>query len=421
MYRIQDSGALISAHRTLLRPSARERLLISRTVVLLGVTSLLTDISAEMVATVLPLYLVYVAGLTPLQFGLIDGFYRGAAALVGLASGYAADRRRRHKEIAAVGYGLSAACKLALVGVGGAVGAIGAIVMLDRIGKGIRTAPRDALISLSSTRAGLGAAFGVHRAMDTTGAMLGPLIAFGLLALAPLAFQSVFLVSFCFALAGLGVIALLVPSNTVPAATAPTPSFRRATRLLVIPRFGGLVVAAVLLGVATISDAFLYLALQRHLDLPPTAFPLLFVGASLAYMLLAVPLGRLADRVGRGRVFLAGYALLLPVYASLLLPSAGLPTLVLALGLVGASYAATDGVLAALGSAALPDEVRASGLAVLTTATNLARFVASLAFGALWTFAGLQTAVLTCGIALAAAIAASGLLLVRMREAPAHA
>lgn len=421
MYRIQDSGALISAHRTLLRPRAGERRLISRTVVLLGVTSLLTDVSAEMVATVLPLYLVYVAGLTPLQFGLIDGFYRGAASLVGLASGYAADRRRRHKEIAAVGYGLSAACKLALVGVGGAVGAIGAIVMLDRIGKGIRTAPRDALISLSSSRDRLGTAFGVHRAMDTTGAMLGPLIAFGLLAFAPLAFESVFLVSFCFALAGLGVIVLLVPNRPVPAASVPTPSLRGAARLLVIPRFGGLIVAAVLLGVATISDAFLYLALQRHLDLAPAAFPLLFAGASLAYMLLAVPVGRLADRVGRGRVFLTGYALLLPVYASLLLPSAGLPILVLALGLVGASYAATDGVLAALGSAALPDEVRASGLAVLTTATNLARFASSLAFGALWTFAGLQTAVLACGVALAAAIAASGLLLVRMRETPAHA
>ena len=425
MYRIQDSGALVSAHRTLLRPRTGERRLVSRTVVLLGVTSLLTDISAEMVATVLPLYLVYVAGLTPLQFGLIDGFYRGAAALVGLVSGFAADRRRRHKEIASVGYGLSAACKLALVGVGGAVGAIGAIVMLDRIGKGIRTAPRDALISLSSSREGLGTAFGVHRAMDTVGAMLGPLIAFGLLALAPLAFESVFLVSFCFALAGLGVIVLLVPSKTAPAASAPTPtptpSLRGATRLLVIPRFGGLVVAAVLLGVATISDAFLYLALQRHLDLPPSAFPLLFVGASLSFMLLAVPLGRLADRVGRGRVFLAGYALLLPVYALLFLPPVGLLVLVLGLGLVGASYAATDGVLAALGSAALPEEVRASGLAVLTTATNLARFAASLAFGALWTFAGLQTAVLACGIALTIAIAASGLVMLRVREAPAGA
>jgi MFS family permease len=420
MYRVQDSGALVSAHRALLRPRAGERR-IPRTVVLLGLTSLLTDVSSEMVATVLPLYLVYVAGLTPLQFGLIDGFYRGAAALVGLVSGYAADRRRRHKEIAAVGYGLSTVCKLALVGAGGAIGAIGAIVMLDRIGKGIRTAPRDALISLSSTRDGLGAAFGVHRAMDTTGAMLGPLIAFGLLALAPLAFGSVFLVSFCIALAGLGVIVLLVPSHAERGASAPTPSLRGSARLLAVPRFRGLVVAAVLLGVATISDAFLYLALQRHLDLAPSAFPLLFVGASLAYMLLAVPMGQLADRIGRGRVFLAGYGLLLPVYASLLLPSAGLPALVIGLGLVGASYAATDGVLAALGSSALPEEVRASGLAVLTTATNVARFFASLAFGAIWTFAGLQTAVLACAIALTGAIIASGVLLARRREAPAHA
>lgn len=121
---------------------------------LLGLTSLLTDVSSEMVATVLPLYLVYVAGLTPLQFGLIDGFYRGAAALVGLASGYAADRRRRHKEIAAVGYGLSAACKIALVGVGGAVSAIGAIVMLDRIGKGIRTRVNAHLAWKSASRYG---------------------------------------------------------------------------------------------------------------------------------------------------------------------------------------------------------------------------------------------------------------------------
>jgi MFS family permease len=169
------------------------------------------------------------------------------------------------------------------------------------------------------------------------------------------------------------------------------------------------------------SDAFLYLALQRHLDLAPMTFPLLFVGASLAYMLLAVPIGRLADRVGRGRVFLAGYALLLPVYASLLLPAAGLPALALGLGLVGASYAATDGVLAALASASLEEEVRGSGLAVLTTATNLARFLASVTFGALWTWAGLATAVMACGIALAAAILVTAAVLVATREQPAHA
>jgi hypothetical protein len=282
MYRVQDSSALVAGSRTLLR--SRTGASVGRTVVLLGITSMLTDISAEMVSTVLPLYLVYVAGFTPLQFGIVDGLYRGAAAIVGLVSGFAADRRRRHKEVASVGYGLSTVCKLALVLVGGTASAIGAIVMLDRIGKGIRTAPRDALISLSSTRERLGAAFGVHRAMDTTGAMIGPLIAFGLLALAPLAFHSVFLVSFCFALAGLGVIVLLVPSRpTEVVEERPPAGLREMGRLMAQPRFRGVVVAAVLLGLTTISDAFLYLALQRHLGLPATAFPLLFVGASTAF------------------------------------------------------------------------------------------------------------------------------------------
>ncbi|MDP9135887.1 MAG: MFS transporter [Actinomycetota bacterium] len=420
MYNVQDSSALVAGHRALLRPRAAERR-VPRTVVLLGLTSLLTDISSEMVAAVLPLYLVYAAGFSPLALGVVDGLYRGAAAVAALASGFAADRRRRHKEVASLGYGLSAICKLGLVAAGGAVGAIGAIVMLDRVGKGIRTAPRDALISLSASPQTLGTAFGVHRAMDTTGAMLGPLVAFGILALAPLAFSSVFLVSFCVAVAGLAVIVLLVPRHAARASTGPGPSLRVAAGLLVAPRFRALVVAASLLGIATISDAFLYLALQRHLDLAPMTFPLLFVGASLAYMLLAVPVGRLADRVGRGRVLLGGYALLLPVYASLLAPAAGLPALALGLALVGASYAATDGVLAALASSTLDEDVRGSGLAVLTTATNLARFLASVGFGALWTFAGLDAAVLTCGIALVAAILVTAVVLRATREAPAHA
>jgi MFS family permease len=420
MYQVQDSSALVAGHRALLRTRARG-LPVPRTVVLLGFTSLLTDISSEMVAAVLPLYLVYAAGFTPLQLGVIDGLYRGAAAITALVSGFAADRRRRHKEVAALGYGLSAICKLGLVAAGGAVSAIAALVMVDRIGKGIRTAPRDAMISLSASPKTLGMAFGVHRAMDTTGAMLGPLLAFGILALAPLAFTSVFLVSFCVAIAGLGVIVLLVPKQRERADAKPPLSLRAVAPLLLVPRYRALVVAASLLGVATISDAFLYLALQRHLELAPATFPLLFVGASLAFMLLAVPVGRLADRIGRGRVFLGGYALLIPVYASLLAPAAGIPALVLGLFLVGASYAATDGVLAALASSTLDEDVRGSGLAVLTTATNLARFVASVGFGALWTLAGLNTAVLVCGAALVAALVVTGFVLRSTRGEPVGA
>ena len=415
MYNVQDSSSLVAGHRALLRPRAAG-LRVPRTVVLLGFTSLLTDISSEAVAAVLPLYLVYAAGFSPLALGLIDGLYRGAAAITALASGFWADRRKRHKEVATLGYGLSAITKLGLVAAGGAVAPIAVFVMLDRIGKGIRTAPRDALISLSASPKTLGTAFGVHRAMDTTGAMIGPLMAFGILALAPLAFTSVFLVSFCVAIAGLGVIALLVPSRVERTESKPPLSLRQLSPLLLERRFRALVLVASLLGLATISDAFLYLALQRKLDLAPAIFPLLFVGVSLAFMLLAVPAGKLADRVGRGRVFVGGYVLLLPVYASLLAPDLGYLGAGFALALVGASYAATDGVLAALASGTLDEEVRGSGLSVLTTATNLSRFVASVGFGALWTWAGLNTAVLVCGIALAAAIVATGVVLRSTRE-----
>src|ERR687887_2919433 len=142
MSQVSDSTPLRRAHKRLLsRAPSSPR--VARTVVLLGRTSLITDISAEMVATVLPLYLVYIGGFTPLAYGVIDGLYQGATSLVGLASGFIGDRFRRHKDVAATGYGLSAVSKLLLAVGGTAVSGVGAIVLLDRIGKGIRTAPRD--------------------------------------------------------------------------------------------------------------------------------------------------------------------------------------------------------------------------------------------------------------------------------------
>jgi len=414
MYQVSDSTSLVRAHRRLLsRASSTPR--VARVVVLLGLTSLVTDISSEMVATVLPLYLITIGGFTPLAYGIIDGLYQGATSLVGLASGFVGDRFRRHKDVAATGYGLSAVSKLLLATAGTAVSAVGAIVLLDRAGKGIRTAPRDTMISLSTPPERLGAAFGVHRALDTTGAVLGPILAFALLAVAPLAFHALFLVSFCIAIAGLGILVLLVQPQGVAAADAPErpPSLRGAFALVREPRYRSLLIAGGALSLATSSDAFIFLTLQRKLELGTPTFPLLFVGSAAIYMVLAVPVGRLADRVGRGRVLLGGYALLLGVYAALLLPADGWPVLVATLGLLGAYYAATDGVLMALGSALVPDEIRGSGLALLGTTTSVARLVASLLFGALWTLWGINAAVAWFGVALVAAMALSALLLTR--------
>lgn len=176
MYQIEGSGQVLKGRgRRALSQLVRPR--VSRTVLLLGYTSMFTDISAEMVSTILPLYLVFSLNMSPLAFGVIDGLYLGAAALVRIFGGFLADRTRRHKEVAVAGYALSAVSRFGLLIVGNVWTLLAGVVLIDRLGKGIRTAPRDALISLSSEQKELATAFGVHRALDTAGAMIGPLIA----------------------------------------------------------------------------------------------------------------------------------------------------------------------------------------------------------------------------------------------------
>ncbi len=148
-----------------------------------------------------------------------------------LGSGFLGDRLGRHKVVAAFGYGLSAVCKLGLALVGGALGSLSALILLDRTGKGIRTAPRDAMISLTAPERDLGLAFGVHRAMDTAGAMIGPILAFALLAAAPDAFSTLFLISFFIGILGFLVIALLVrePRRKAPGGREAGPQGGRAS------------------------------------------------------------------------------------------------------------------------------------------------------------------------------------------------
>src|SRR6476661_8846499 len=182
-------------------------------VLALGFTSLLTDVSSEMVNTVLPIYLVLPLGVSPLRFGVVDGLYNGATALLLIAGGVVADRARRYKEVASVGYGASTLCKIGLIAAGLTWSLIVALVVIDRAAKGVRTAPRDALISLSSSEPGLGVSFGVHRAMDSVGAMLGPLVALAILTMLPNGFDVVFMTSFCIGAVGVGVIVLFVQNK----------------------------------------------------------------------------------------------------------------------------------------------------------------------------------------------------------------
>ncbi len=385
---------------------------ISGTVLALGTVSLITDVSSEMVTAVLPLYLVTGLGLSPLGFGLLDGVYNGFSALIRLVGGHLADRGAarggRHKAVAVVGYGLSAVCKPLLL-LAHSLPLIGAVLAVDRTGKGLRTAPRDALISLSSSPETRGRSFGVHRAMDTTGALLGPLAAFLILRQAADGYDAVFTVSFCTAALGVIVLLLFVPSRTaaVAAPAGERPSLRAALGLLGRRELRALTLCALALGLATVSDSFVYLMLQRRLGVPDRWFALLPLGTAAAFLLLAVPLGRWADRVGRWRVFVGGHLALLGAYGLLLshLRAGALPYAVLALH--GAFYAATDGVLMAAAAGSVPEALRSSGLALVQTGQAGARFCCSLAFGAAWTAWGDRTALTGATVALALSVAVS--------------
>jgi MFS family permease len=389
-------------------PPSRRWLAVGPNVVLLGFTSLVTDVSSEMVGAALPLFLTVRLGLSPLQFGTIDGTVQLVTALAAVVGALLADRWRRHKEVAAAGYGIGALTKLGLLSAT-SWGPAAAWMAADRAGKGIRTAPRDALIALSAPRQRWGEAFGLHRALDTGGALLGPILAFAILSATASAYDAVFVTGFWVALIGFAVLVLFVdnPARRTGAPVVP-PAWRDAARLLVLPRFRSVIAAAGAVSVVTASDSFLFLAFRRRSGLEQRWFPLLFVGTAVVYLVAAVPIGRLADRVSAARVFVIGQLGLVAVYVALSLPSPGRPALAIVLVGLGGYYAATDGVLAALCSHVAPHDQRASALAVVGVVLAAGRAAAAFAFGVSWDRWGPRhtTAVFAVALVVATGVAA---------------
>jgi MFS family permease len=384
-------------------PTGRLKQRVASTVVLLGIVSMFTDISTESVNAVLPKYLIFVVGLSPQAFGFVNGLYNGISALVRILGGWLADRADHPKWVAFAGYFASGLSRIGLL-FAQSLTAISLIITGDRLGKGLRTAPRDSLIAASSPPERLGRAFGVHRALDSLGAAIGPLIAFWVLSVVINGFRVVFVFSLGFAVVGLAVLLLIVPDlrprrqAALLAGSAPSKPGRVSFRSLANPQLAKIVVGATLLGLLTVGDAFLYLALQLRDNYANNYYALLMVGMNASYLVVAVPLGRLADRIGRVRVFIGGHLALLICYLCAAGPYSGPVLSIGCLVMLGTYYASTDGILAALAGRIVEPSVRTSSIATAQTFVALAGFASSLVVGALWNQIGLQDAIRWFGV-----------------------
>jgi len=390
-------------------------------VITLGFVSLLTDVSSESVSAILPIYLTSVAGLSMVAYGFVDGLYQGISAVVRIGSGMASDRSDHPKWVAVVGYGLSCVSRVFLPFAGG-LAAITGVVTADRIGKGVRTAPRDAMIAAVTPTDSLGRAFGVHRTLDTVGAAIGPLLAFLILWANPSGYTTVMVASLAAAVMGVALLVLFVPDLRPRARAAEAgepreedpPTGRLRWRDIADPRLTRMLVVIGVLGLLTVGDGFIYLALLERGDFATYLFPLMYVGTNLAYLALAIPIGRLADKVGRARVLVLGHLVLLAAYACAAVPFGGSVTTIGALIALGAFYAATDGVTAAVAGRLVPTSVRASGIASAQTVVAVARLLASTLFGVLWFVIGPGSSLLLVGGLLLVAIPVALPVMVRL-------
>lgn len=393
---------------------ANRRRGVAPVVVTLGLVSLVTDISSESVSAILPLYLTGVLGLSTVSYGFVDALYQGASTLVRIGGGWAADRGGHPKWVALTGYATSAVARVFLLLATG-MAAISAVVAADRIGKGLRTAPRDAMIAAATPPDRLGTAFGVHRTLDTVGAAAGPLLAFAILWWIPDGYLVVMVVSLGFAVLGVALLGLLVPDRPARPPQAARPR-RQPVRWRDVwtPGMVRLLVVAGLLGLLTVGDGFLYLALLDSGVFAAHWFPLLYVGTNVAYLSLALPVGRLADHIGKATVFVAGHGALLLAYASIVLIADPTVSTLTALLLLGTFYAATDGVIAALAGRLVPDQVCASGIASAQTVVAVSRMASSAGFGVLWMAVGPQAALAVVGAVLLLALPPSAAAFLRL-------
>ena len=347
----------------------------------LGLVSLLMDVSSELIHSLLPLFLVNALGASVLAVGLIEGLAEATALIVKMFSGVLSDYWGKRKSLAVLGYGLAALTK-PLFALAPTAGMVLTARLIDRVGKGIRGAPRDALVADITPPEARGAAFGLRQALDTAGAFIGPLLAVALMWCWACNFRAVFW--FACIPAALAVAVLVAgvrePKRQTEAQRA-NPIRRENLR-----RLGGAYWRIVGIGavftLARFSEAFLLLRAQQS-GLPIALAPLVMVAMNLVYAAAAYPFGKLSDRIGRRALLTLGLAVLIAADLTLAL-NAGWPVVFAGVALWGLSLGMTQGLLSALVADAAPPDLRGTAFGVFNLASGIALLAASALAGLLW-------------------------------------
>ncbi len=384
---------------------------IPRSVWLLGLVSLLMDVSSEMVQTLLPLYLVTGLGASAITVGLIEGLAVATAMATRLFAGVLSDWSGQRKPLILLGYGLAALSR-PIVPLADTVGWIAGARFLDRVGKGIRSAPRDALIADVTPPELRGASFGLRKSLDTVGGFIGPLVAIGLMLLSGDNFTTVFWIA---AIPALIAVAVIIAGIEEPARQVPGKASERP-RLAALAGLGPAVWAVIgvcaILTFARFSEAFLLLKAQQT-GFALAWIPLVMVLMHLVYGMAAYPVGVLSDRMGRHGMLAASLVFL--IAADLVLAMAQTPAaLVAGIVLWGLHMGFSQGILATLIADRAPPEARGTAFGALNLATGLAVLAGNLVAGVLWERYG-ATATFLNGAAFAA-LALIGFVIAAKRE-----
>lgn len=363
-----------------------------RSILALGLVSLFMDASSEMIHSLLPVFLVTVLGASALSVGFIEGIAEATASIVKVFSGAISDWMGRRKPLVLLGYGLAALTK-PLFPLATGMGAVLTARFIDRIGKGIRGAPRDALIADITPPEIRGAAYGLRQTLDTVGAFAGPLLAMALMAATQNNFRLVFWVAVipAFICVLLIIFGVKEPEITRPAAhmtikTRPNQPIHRKNLRRLAPHFWWLVAFAAALTCARFSEAFLLLRAE-NVGMAVTWVPTVLIVMNVVYAASAYPFGRLSDNGGRRRLLLWGIGFL--IVSDLVLALASSIWLVsLGAALWGLHMGATQGLLSALVADAAPADLRGTAFGVFNLASGLALLAASVIAGGLWTAFG---------------------------------